>query len=131
MSNRDLVQKLTEEGKSAKQISEMTGLSIGGVRYHRSERRRQSNKDRITKYRKRTKTQAIEYKGGKCKRCNYDRCVDALVFHHLDPQEKEFKIGSGNTWGWERIKKELDKTVLLCNRCHSELHAGLWNNVRS
>lgn len=28
---------------------------------------------------------AIEYKGGKCESCGYDKCPDVLEFHHLDP----------------------------------------------
>jgi len=25
----------------------------------------------------------LQYKGGRCQRCGYDRCMDALEFHHL------------------------------------------------
>jgi len=126
MSNRELVLRLTKEGKSAKQITEITGLSKGAVQYHRSERRRQSNIKRIAEHRRKMKLKAIEYKGGKCKKCGYNRCANAMSFHHLDPAQKDFKISCGRTWSWEKIKKELDKTIMFCNRCHAELHAGLW-----
>ena len=36
------------------------------------------------------KLEAIAYKGGKCQRCGYDKCVRALVFHHIDPTRKDF-----------------------------------------
>lgn len=66
----------------------------------------------------------IEY-GGKCSYCGYDKCLDALQFHHLDPTEKEFHLGQGRGKKLETIKAELDKCVLLCSNCHIEEHAKL------
>lgn len=71
--------------------------------------------------RKVIKIKAVEYKGGKCQECGYNKCVGAMDFHHLDPQEKDFTI-SGNAGKWENIKRELDKCVLLCKNCHAERH---------
>jgi 5-methylcytosine-specific restriction endonuclease McrA len=82
----------------------------------------------VVKRRKKNKIKAVEYKGGKCQipTCGYDRYIGALTFHHINPIEKEFGISfKGHTISWERTKKELDKCILLCNRCHSELEAGL------
>ena len=73
------------------------------------------------KRRRKIKLRAVEYKGGKCLKCGYNKCVSALDFHHLDPREKDFTI-SGNTGKWENLKKELDKCVLLCKNCHAEQH---------
>lgn len=73
------------------------------------------------------KQRSVEYKGGACEHCGYDRCTAALAFHHLGEEIKEFGISAkGNTRSWEKIKKELDKCTLLCHNCHSEHHAGLW-----
>lgn len=66
----------------------------------------------------------IEYKGGECQICGYNKCPSALVFHHKSPKEKLFGLGHGNVYSWERTKKELDKCVLLCRNCHAELHAA-------
>jgi hypothetical protein len=52
--------------------------------------------------RRRTKKRAIEYKGGKCQRCGYNRCVEALDFHHLDPSQKDFRISNGNNRAWDK-----------------------------
>jgi len=80
----------------------------------------------VKKRRKKIKLMAVEYKGGKCVICTYNRCVDALEFHHEDKDGKEFGIGSkGYTRSWESIKKELDKTVLVCANCHREIECGL------
>ena len=69
---------------------------------------------------------AVAYKGNKCERCGYDRCADALEFHHLDPSAKEFNLsGKGQTLGWERVKTELDKCIMVCANCHREIHHDL------
>jgi transcription elongation factor Elf1 len=69
------------------------------------------------------KKQAVEYKGGKCCKCGYDRLMSALVFHHIDPSKKEFGISSqGCSRSWERVKKEVDKCILVCHNCHAEIH---------
>ena len=70
------------------------------------------------------KTRAVEYKGGKCILCGYQRCTDSLVFHHINPEEKSFAISGTYLRSWEKIKEELDKCVLLCANCHGEVHAG-------
>lgn len=69
---------------------------------------------------------ALEYKGNKCCVCGYNKCVDALDFHHLDPSQKEFQLSDRNLSNdWRLVRPELDKCVLLCSNCHRELHAGL------
>jgi len=67
---------------------------------------------------------AIEYLGGSCRICGYDKWPAAFDFHHLDPMGKDFTISEGMT-SWDRIKPELDKCVLLCANCHRETHDGL------
>jgi hypothetical protein len=69
---------------------------------------------------------AKEYKGGCCSVCGYDRCIEALEFHHLDPEKKDFGISNkGYTRSWEKIKKELDQCEILCANCHREVHAKI------
>ncbi len=70
------------------------------------------------------KIDCIEYAGGHCKICGYDKYAGALAFHHLNPATKDFKI-SGKYNLNDVIKKELDKCVLVCSRCHDEIHGGL------
>jgi 5-methylcytosine-specific restriction endonuclease McrA len=76
--------------------------------------------------RKKIRTKAVEHKGGCCKECGYSKCIDALEFHHIDPDQKDFTISSkGYTRSWEKVKSELDKCIILCANCHRELHAKL------
>ena len=79
----------------------------------------------VNKRRRTTKKKAVEYKGGQCAVCGYNKCIQALQFHHLDPKEKDVTISSVGTWAWHRVAAELDKCVLLCCRCHTEVHAGV------
>jgi 5-methylcytosine-specific restriction endonuclease McrA len=80
----------------------------------------------VQKRRKKIRQMAVEYKGGRCSICGYSRCVEALEFHHLDPQSKDFGISDkGYTRSWKKVKEELDRCVILCANCHREVHAGL------
>lgn len=67
------------------------------------------------------KIKAIEYKGGSCIRCGYNKCLWALEFHHRKPKEKEFGLAMDNILNWNKIKNELDKCDLLCANCHREI----------
>jgi 5-methylcytosine-specific restriction endonuclease McrA len=88
--------------------------------------RREQIKRAVAKRRKRIKAMAVQYRGGKCMICGYDKCVDALSFHHVNPSKKEFGLGLGGlTRAWSRVKREADKCVLICANCHREVHAGV------
>ena len=71
------------------------------------------------------KKQAVKLLGGKCQICGYNKCIDALEFHHENPKEKEFKLGSGNTISWKEYKKEALKCILICSNCHKEIHSEI------
>lgn len=77
----------------------------------------------VSKRRRKLKLLAVEYKGGKCKRCGYDKSPAALDFHHIDSTTKLFGISSkGLTRSFEKLKIELDKCIILCANCHREEH---------
>lgn len=61
--------------------------------------------------------------GGKCTVCGYDKCMDALQFHHLDPSQKEFALSSMRQGNLDKIRKEMAKCILVCANCHYEIHA--------
>lgn len=76
------------------------------------------------KRRRDLKVRAIVHLGGACRICGYDKPIpSAYDFHHEDAFEKDFSISSRMT-SFEAIRKELDKCVLLCCRCHREVHEG-------
>ena len=67
----------------------------------------------------------IEYKGGSCAMCGYNKCDSALQFHHKDPKTKRFVLSGNHCRNWESLKTELDKCELVCANCHSEIHSNL------
>ena len=84
-----------------------------------------NTKYNVTEWRRRTKLKAVEYKGGKCIRCGYNKNVAALDFHHRDPSTKSFGIAnSGNCIAWELVQIELDKCDLVCANCHREIESS-------
>ncbi|QDH46571.1 hypothetical protein LAh6_60 [Aeromonas phage LAh_6] len=77
----------------------------------------------VKKRRYKIKQMAVDYKGGKCEKCGYDKFIGALEFHHLDPEQKDFSLGDkGYTRSWDKIKDELDKCIMVCSNCHKEIH---------
>ena len=71
------------------------------------------------------KEDAVNYKGGKCLACGYNKYQGALEFHHVDPSEKDFNISQSRFLKLQALKPELDKCILLCSNCHKEIHGGL------
>lgn len=68
------------------------------------------------------KLDAIEYKGGSCSHCGYDKFYGALEFHHTDPSQKEVSWNKLRLKSWDKVLNELDKCILLCANCHREEH---------
>ena len=80
----------------------------------------------VKRRRRKLKLLAVEYKCGKCEKCDYSKSINALHFHHLDPNEKDFGIGQdGITISWDKVKEELDKCILVCANCHAEIHENI------
>ena len=70
-----------------------------------------------------TKQKCVDYKGGKCEICGYNKCLRSLDFHHIEEDKKDFQISSPNTkYRFEDMKNELDKCILVCKNCHGEIH---------
>ncbi len=98
------------------------------VEYQKERHKRKNNKyylkhmNQNKHWRGDIKKKLIEYKGGKCVMCGYNKpYLSVYCFHHKNPKEKEFGI-SGMKRKFENMKKEVDKCLLLCHNCHNELH---------
>ena len=81
-----------------------------------------SNYRHVKNYRKKIKERLVDYKGGKCEICGYNKCIEALEFHHLNPKEKDFTLSSSNVLSFDKMKEEADKCILVCANCHREIH---------
>lgn len=81
----------------------------------------------VKSWRRKTKQRLIDASGGKCCVCGYNKCSNALEFHHINPSEKEVPISGLRTSAksWEDIIKEVEKCILVCANCHREIHSGM------
>lgn len=125
------IKELYNELRSSNKVAKMMNLSKTTVLkyidvFEREELTDEELKIKKSKqviyWRKKAKVKLVEYKGGKCEKCGYNKCIDALEFHHLDPNEKDFSI-AGKSWSLERLKREADKCILVCSNCHKEIHS--------
>ncbi len=100
-----------------------TEFVLEGRGYHRCKKCRTAA---VTKNRQNRKDKLVKFFGGKCKLCGYDKCQQAMDFHHVDPKQKEFGIASfGVCRSWTRMLTEAKKCILVCCRCHAEVEAGI------
>jgi len=87
--------------------------------YKRNSYHRQSEKHKERKFK------LISLRNNKgCEKCNYNKNIAALDFHHIDSSTKLFKLDARNLSNrrWESILKEFEKCEILCANCHREEH---------
>lgn len=72
------------------------------------------------------KKKAVEYLGGSCERCGYNKYHGALHLHHRDPAQKDPTFAGLLHRRWSKIEIELQKCELLCANCHAEEHSIHW-----
>ena len=110
-------------------------MSIGGKHVYKDRRpystRREYLIRAVQNRRRKIRQMALAYKGEVCQKCGYNRCLEALEFHHFQKTGKDFGISArGYTRSWSKIKQELDKCILLCANCHREIHSGENNKIK-
>lgn len=121
------MKSMLSDGVSQKEVSEKFNISISSIKRYRNltydeyVQKLSKNSKKVVNWRKRKKIELIRYKGGSCEICGYNKCISALDFHHKNPKEKDFSI-SGKSFSYERLKKEVDKCILVCSNCHAEIH---------
>jgi len=155
--NQDELEKMVVDGLSSYDIATEVGKSQTTVRYwlnkyelatrrvykcrncgdvtptsffagRFSECKKCRRKDQTKRLRK-NKNLLVQYKGGKCIKCGYNKCLSALDFHHLNPLEKDPNWIKMKNWSPKRVEKEVDKCELVCRNCHAEIHEELKQSV--
>lgn len=56
-----------------------------------------------------------------CSRCGYNRCAQALEWHHPEG-DKKHDPSNAIKRSWEAYLKEIESCTLLCSNCHREEH---------
>lgn len=84
---------------------------------------RKTYRDLVRRRKLENKAKAIKILGSVCSICKYDKCIDALEFHHSNPKEKDKNVCRmlGSEWN-EKLEIEIKKCKLLCANCHREYH---------
>lgn len=118
------IRTMRSQGKSYKEISEITGLSAATISYHVSENGKHKVHERNKSNYKKWISELRFKKGGKCFKCGYNKCQEALEFHHLNPSEKDKNISNLIRISLARAEKEAEKCILVCANCHREIHNG-------
>lgn len=85
-----------------------------------------STSKHVISWRRRTKQRMVAAFGGICGKCKEEFPQEVFEFHHLNPDEKDFGLGSirSNCISWERIVQELRKCIMLCANCHRLIEYG-------
>lgn len=84
------------------------------------------NSQYVCNHVKKRKYDLAQVLGGKCCICGFNSFVEALEFHHIKPEGKEFGITASNavTKALDKQLVELKKCALVCANCHRGIHAG-------
>jgi len=129
---QDNIEKIKEREKKYRQDNKKRIKERDRVYYRdnieKSKEYRQENIEKLKEYSKKYNDKqrllSLSYKGGKCLRCE---STEFLEFHHRDPDDKEFTIGSRI---FETSLDELDKCDLLCKDCHMKAHKHMKDGKR-
>lgn len=86
------------------------------------------NKADRVKRNKENKIKAVEYFGGKCIDCGYNKYVGALDFHHTDDSLKSDNYHNLKNMNFKNFLQALidQKCELVCANCHRERHASIY-----
>lgn len=149
--DKNYLSSLVEQRLSTRKIAKVTGKSQTSIRYwikkfglktcptllhncncgeNRPERFYQRNKNKckscINKEKndrlKENRVKAVNILGSKCIHCGYNKYTCSLDIHHMDPSKKDPNFKSHRGWSEKRLRKELERCVLLCRNCHSAVH---------
>ena len=82
------------------------------------------NSEYVINFVKNRKQNLISVFGNKCCICGFNSYPEALDFHHVNPEEKEFPLSSNVMKSLEKQLKEAKKCILVCANCHRGIHAG-------
>src|SRR4051812_16167087 len=120
MSKKEKIQEIKRKNPDFgyKKIAELVGCHATTVRFHLNETYRLKSVKRKTNSRQECLKQIKLELGGKCEKCGYDKCIQALCFHHKNPKEKSFTLGSQSRsiakCNLEVYREEAKKCELLC-----------------
>lgn len=82
------------------------------------------NSEYVINFVKNRKQNLISVFSSKCCICGFNAYSEALDFHHVNPEEKEFALSSNVMKSLDKQLTEAKKCILVCANCHRGIHAG-------
>ena len=122
---KENILKLRKQGKSYREIQKILGCSKATIAYHCTDGQKEKARvSRIT-LRKTNRTKLKEKFGGQCTICGYNRCLDALDFHHINGNDKSNNVNFVlQRHGFNAAVLEAQQCQLVCSNCHREIHCN-------
>ena len=120
---KDQILLLRAEGKSYREIEKLLGCSKGTISFHCGDGQKQKYYATRQRGRADFRNTLKHEAGGKCSLCGYDKCMEALDFHHSNAAEKVGEVSQlliSN--GYQAARAEAAKCALICANCHREVH---------
>lgn len=122
---KEQILKLHKEGLSFKEIAELIPCNPSTVWYHCNPKAKDTRNKQKRLSRPQSKKDLKMLFGGACKLCGYNRCLAALDFHHLIPENKTDTVSHLLIKNKSLALEEAKKCILVCSNCHDEIHAGV------
>lgn len=102
---------LRDKGYTRREIIAELGCSYGTAHKYKSptyEKRRKENEEYL-----------LSMKDNPCSICGIKYHPAAMDFHHRNPSEKKFSVGSNfRKYALKSVKAEIEKCDLICSNCH-------------
>lgn len=109
-----------------KKIAKELNCTPNAVKYHLYENIRKYFLIRRNINKRKGMTRLKMEFGGKCTKCGYNKCLDALHFHHINSNEKINTVNKiFRLKGFLAAIEETKKCELICANCNAELHSKL------
>lgn len=125
MNLKENILNLRSSGLSYNKISQILSCSKSTISYYCGQNVKEKSIKRGGRNRKRGLKELKVLHGGACRACKYDKCLEALHFHHIDHSQKTGLVSHIIIEkGIKAALAEAQKCVLLCGNCHCEVHAG-------
>jgi hypothetical protein len=87
-----------------------------------SERRKREGNTQV----KRKKEYLNELKSVPCSVCGNQYHPVLMDLHHLDESQKKFSPSNGvHKYGWDALREEVKKCIVVCSNCHRLIHNDL------
>lgn len=108
------------------QTSHLISGAIQSCGCLQEEIRNKNKSKKVIDFRARIKIALVEANNHKCACCGLVDDYIVYDFHHLDPSQKLFGIGSNfSTRSKQSYADEAKKCVMLCANCHRKVEKGL------